>query len=60
MFTADSSDKLNNTYVEFDFALKHCENLRARLPVLDSLETIEVVKKYLEEFNFTLLEVSTD
>ena len=57
MFTAALSDKLNDTYVDFDFAFKHCENLRARLPVLDSLETISVVKKYLEEFNFTTLEV---
>ena len=59
MFTAALSDKLNDTYVDFDFAFKHCENLRARLPVLDSLETISVVKKYLEEFNFTTLEVIT-
>merc|ERR1711899_292192 len=54
MFDASSSDKLNETYV--DYAFNHCENLRARLPVLDSLETIEIIKGYLEEFNFTVLE----
>ena len=58
MFDAASSDNLNSTYVDFEFAFNHCENLRARLPVLDSLETIEVVKGYLEIFNFTVLEVS--
>jgi len=56
MFDAASSDNLNSTYVDFEFAFNHCENLRARLPVLDSLETIEVVKGYLEIFNFTVLE----
>ena len=58
MFDASSSDKLNETYVDFDYAFNHCENLRARLPVLDSLETIEIIKGYLEEFNFTVLEAS--
>ena len=57
MFDAASSDNLNSTYVDFEFALSHCENLRARLPVLDSQETIEVVKGYLKDFNFTVLEV---
>ena len=28
-----------------------------RLPVLDSTETIEIVKKYLEVHNFTVFEV---
>merc|ERR1711899_261355 len=56
MFDAASSDNLNSTYVDFEFALSHCENLRARLPVLDSQETIEVVKGYLKDFNFTVLE----
>ena len=37
-------------YVEFDNANKHCNGLGARLPVLDSQETIEIVKKYLDNF----------
>ena len=37
---------LNEPYVEFKEAYKRCKNLGARLPVLDSTKTIEIVKNY--------------
>jgi hypothetical protein len=48
----------DDAYVEFDNATDKCEGLGARLPVLDSAETIKVVKKYLTTSNFTVFEVS--
>ena len=48
----------DDKYVEWDEAVKHCEELGARLPVLDSTDTIDIVKKYLEISNFTVFEVS--
>ena len=47
----------DDTYVEFDNATEKCEGLGARLPVLDSAETIKIVKRYLETSNFTVFEV---
>jgi hypothetical protein len=47
----------DDKYVEFDDAVKHCEELGARLPVLDSAETIEIIKTCLETSNFTVFEV---
>lgn len=46
----------DDKYVEFENATKHCEDMGARLPVLDSPETIEIIKKYLETSNFTVFE----
>ena len=48
----------DDTYVEFENATEKCEGLGARLPVLDSAETIKIVKRYLETSNFTVFEVS--
>merc|ERR1712186_225636 len=42
--------------MEFDNATEHCTGLAARLPVLDSTATIEIIKKYLAEANFTVFE----
>ncbi len=47
----------DDAYVEFENATEKCEGLGARLPVLDSMETIKVIKKYLETSNFTVFEV---
>jgi len=46
----------DDKYVEFDEAVSQCEELGARLPVLDSAETIKIVKKYLEVHNFSVFE----
>ena len=46
----------DDKYVEWDDAVTHCQELGARLPVLDSQETIEIIKKYLETSNFTVFE----
>ena len=48
----------DDTYVEFENATEKCEGLGARLPVLDSAETIKIVKRYLETSNFTVFEAS--
>ena len=50
----------DDTYVEFENATEKCEGLGARLPVLDSAETIKIVKRYLETSNFTVFEASHD
>ncbi|CAB4053923.1 unnamed protein product [Lepeophtheirus salmonis] len=59
-FTAEENGKhyriFDDSYVEFDNATAKCEELGARLPVLDSPETIKIVKKYLEQSNFTVFE----
>merc|ERR1719228_1728452 len=50
---------LNESYMEWDNATSKCQSLGARLPVLDSKETIDIVKKYLSEASsaeFTSLE----
>ena len=44
-------------YVTFQNASDTCAELGARLPVLDTIETIKIIQKYTEEFNFTDLEV---
>lgn len=46
----------DNAYVEFQNASDTCTELGARLPVLDTAETIAIVKKYMEESNFTVFE----
>ncbi|XP_059091847.1 uncharacterized protein LOC131887293 isoform X2 [Tigriopus californicus] len=46
----------DDAYVEFDNATDHCNELGARLPVLDSAETIKIIMAYLEESNFTVFE----
>ena len=46
----------DDRYVEWDVAVDECEKLGARLPVLDSKETIDIVQKYIETANFTALE----
>ena len=48
----------DNIYVEFENATEKCESLGARLPVLDSGETIAIIKEYLKTSNFTVFEVS--
>ena len=48
----------DDTYVEFENATEKCESLGARLPVLDSGETIAIIKEYLKTSNFTVFEVS--
>lgn len=48
----------DDKYVEWDEAVKHCEELGARLPVLDSTETIEIISSYLENSNFSVFEVN--
>jgi len=59
-FTEEENGKhyrmFDDKYVEFENATKHCEDMGARLPVLDSQETIEIIKKYLETSNFTVFE----
>ena len=39
---------LNETYIEWEDARKKCQSLGARLPVLDTKETIDIVKSYLD------------
>lgn len=60
-FTEDENGKhyrmFDEEYVEFDEAVTKCNELGARLPVLDSTTTIEVVKKYLVSGNFSVFEV---
>jgi len=46
----------DDKYVEFDEALNQCQELGARLPVLDTEQTIKIVKKYLEVANFSVFE----
>jgi len=46
----------DDKYVEFDEAFQQCQDLGARLPVLDTTQTIGIVKKYLEVHNFTVFE----
>lgn len=48
----------DDKYVEWDEALVQCQDLGARLPVLDSKETIEIIQGYLETYNFTVFEVT--
>ena len=44
----------DDRYVTFDNASQQCQELGARLPVLDTEETIDIVKNYLETYNFTV------
>ena len=39
-------------YVEFDEADKTCKDLGARLPVLDSQDTIDVIRNYMKKKEF--------
>jgi len=43
-------------YVEWENATQKCQELGARLPVLSDAETIEIVKKYLDEAEFEVFE----
>ena len=43
-------------YLNNDFNGNFTSN-HYRLPVLDSTETVEIIKKYLAEANFTVFEV---
>ena len=47
----------DDKYVEWDEAVKHCEELGARLPILDTADTIDIVKQYLDKSNFSVFEV---
>ena len=50
---------LNETYIEWEDARKKCQSLGARLPVLDTRETIDIVKSYMNNVDleeFTALE----
>ena len=40
-------------YVEWENATKQCQELGARLPVLSDKETIEIVKNYLKNSDFS-------
>ena len=44
-------------YMEWDNATKKCQELGARLPVLSDVETIKIVKKYLDTADFDVFEV---
>ena len=46
-------------YVEWENATQKCQELGARLPVLSDTETIEIVKKYLDEAEFEVFEVKS-
>jgi len=52
-FTEESNKRgykfLNESYMEFENATNKCQSLGARLPVLDTKETIDIIKKYLAE-----------
>jgi len=43
-------------YMEWDNATKKCQELGARLPVLSDVETIKIVKKYLDTADFDVFE----
>ena len=59
-FTEEANGKhyrmFDDKYVEWEEAHTHCDEMGARLPVLDSKETIDIIKKYLDESNFTVFE----
>ena len=38
---------MNESYTEWDNAKNKCQNLGARLPVLDTKETIDIVQSYI-------------
>ena len=40
---------LNESYIEWENATNKCQSLGARLPVLDTKETIDIVKSYLDK-----------
>ena len=40
---------LNESYMEWENATTKCQSLGARLPVLDTKETIDIVKSYLDK-----------
>ena len=40
---------LNESYMEWENATTKCQSLGARLPVLDTKETIDIVKSYLSQ-----------
>ena len=44
-------------YMEWDNATQKCQELGARLPVLSDVETIKIVKKYLDTADFDVFEV---
>merc|ERR1740124_1572871 len=43
-------------YLEWENATKKCQELGARLPVLSDVETIKIVKKYLDTADFDVFE----
>jgi len=43
-------------YLEWDNATQKCQELGARLPVLSDVETIKIVKKYLDTADFDVFE----
>jgi len=50
----------DDKYVTFENATQQCQDLGARLPVLDSDETIDIIKNYLETYNFSVFEEQWD
>ena len=44
-------------YVEWENATDKCADLGARLPVLSDAKTINIVKNYLAQANFSVFEV---
>ena len=59
-FSEESNGKsyrmFDDTYVEFENASDKCKRLGTTLPILDSADTISIVKRYLETSNFTAFE----
>ena len=59
-FTEEANGKqyrmFYDRFVEWEEAHTRCDELGARLPVLDSKETIDIIKKYLDVSNFTVFE----
>ena len=55
-FTEEANGKhyrmVYDRFVEWEEAHARCDELGARLPVLDSKETIDIIKKYLDTANF--------
>ena len=55
-FTEEANGKhyrmVYDRFVEWEEAHTRCDELGARLPVLDSKETIDIIKKYLDTANF--------
>lgn len=59
-FTDESNKRgyrmFDEEYVEWENASQKCQELGARLPVLSDIETIKIVKKYLDEAEFEVFE----